>query len=400
MAELKENQYYIGIKIKIYPTDEQKDFLENCFNINRYVYNWALSLQNEQYEKFKAGETDKKRYSRFELYKLLAKHRNETEWLSKVPFTSCRSGITRLDSAFNKFFKGQCKYPKFKSKKKSKQSFTTRAGRMYFENNLLRIEGLPKGEKIYTKYFTNLSKKENPDYFNAIISKDNLGNYYISYKTIVDKPVEYFEKKEIPSLNRAIGIDLNVKKRFVLSTGDVFYAPDTRKLYNKIKNLHRICNKDFERYNKLKRTNSGKDISQSKRSLKRLDRLKKAYKKIYHIEENFIHTTTKKIVDMNPTMIVMENLSVKNMEMGRHRIAKLTHFSNFYWCRSIMQEKANVYNIPFMLAPKYFKSSQICSKCGNEYKIGTSKVYRCKYCGNVIDRDLNAAINLENLAYE
>ena len=96
--------------------------------------------------------------------------------------------------------------------------------------------------------------------------------------------------------------------------------------------------------------------------------------------------------------IVIEDLNVADMQQTSY-ISKYTARVAFGEIRRIIEQKCNVYGIPLILAPRTFESSQICSYCGNKRKIGGAKVYKCPICGNIIDRDINAAINLEKLAY-
>ena len=100
---------------------------------------------------------------------------------------------------------------------------------------------------------------------------------------------------------------------------------------------------------------------------------------------------------MNPTTIVMENLSVDDMEKNRN-IAKQVYNANFNRCITVMMNKCNRYNIKFMLAPSNYPSSQLCSGCGYRKKLYSAKTYNCPHCGLSIDRDLNAALNLAKLA--
>lgn len=397
--DIPEGFYLKGYKIQIFPTETQKEFINECIDVNRFIYNWSLEQENNQYEMYKNGETDKKFLSLYDLNIKFTEFRSYNEWLQKLPYTSARNAINRCIIAFSKFFNKINKYPKYKSKKRSqKESFSTRNDRMYFDDNLLRIEGLPRGEKIYTKFHTGKSIKDNIKYFNTVITRDNHGNYFISFKVLEEKKLNYFIDNNIQKTDRAIGIDLNVKDRFVLSTGEVFRAPNTEKLEKRLKRLHGKCKADNYRRIKLERANPDKDITISNRSKKRITELRKTYSKIYNINTNFIETTTKKIINKNPKAIVMENLKVKSIEKKKH-VSKLTHRTCFYQCIATMERKCNIYNIPFIKAARTYPSSQLCSRCGNKQKIGSNKVYSCPVCGLIINRDLNASLNLEKLAY-
>ena len=94
----------------------------------------------------------------------------------------------------------------------------------------------------------------------------------------------------------------------------------------------------------------------------------------------------------------MEDLDVAYL-LRNHNVVKNIVHASFARCITVMKSKCNKFGIPFMQAPKDYPSSQICSCCGHIRKIGKSKTYRCDVCGAVIDRDINAAINLEHLAY-
>ena len=123
------------------------------------------------------------------------------------------------------------------------------------------------------------------------------------------------------------------------------------------------------------------------------------YNKIHNINQNFTNTVTKKIIDMNPKAIIMEDLSVTDMSKNRHFISIHTAMVPVTNLIDKMEFKCNKYGIPFFKAPKDYKSSQICSCCGNIKNIGGYHTYICKKCGLKIDRDTNAAINLANFAY-
>ena len=119
--------------------------------------------------------------------------------------------------------------------------------------------------------------------------------------------------------------------------------------------------------------------------------------KITNVVENFIQVETNKIIKMKPTAIVMEDLSVVDMDKNR-KVAKIIYHDNFNRCHQVMKQKCNKYSIKFIEADSRYPSSQLCSNCGARRKIYTCKTYKCRSCGMEMDRDLNAAINLMKLA--
>lgn len=399
---IPEGFYRKGYKIKIYPTEAQCNYIDRCIELSAFVYNWTLDTISDNYTKFLNGETDKKFLSEFDLQHLLSEYRNENIWLQDITLTMGRYQIRNALRAFEGYFKHRTKRPKYKSKKKSKKFIFLRPERFYFEDNMLRIEGLPFGDKIYTGWHSNYHKKDNIEYVTPQITRTNLGEYFVSFCLIRRKPVEYFEEQKIEPMQSAIGIDLNVKDRFVCSNGYRSGSPNIDSLIRKEKKYNKICQKDYKRRRKQEISNPD-NARISNRAIKRLNRYRKNYKKIQDTIDTFIQQETKKIINMHPTAIVMEHLSVHGMEkVARHKshTGKHIHHAKFYQCRRTMQNKCNKYNIPFILAPKTYPSSQLCSNCGNRKKIYTSKTYICPVCGLRIDRDLNAAINLKKLAYE
>ena len=394
--KISKNLWHHGYRIEIYPTPEQKEFLDKCIDISRFIYNWTIEQEELQFQLFLEGETKVQYITYFNMVPKFTELRSKHEFLNSVPYHTAANTIKRACEAYLFYFNKSSGKPKFKSKKKCKtNSFETRNESMYFEDNMFHIEGLPG--LIYTKYHSGLDKKFR-QFRQTVISRDNMNRYFVSFAILEPKPLTYFEDNNIKPLNKAIGIDLNVKKRFVLSTGKVYYGPDlSRELVN-LNNKQSRVGKDINRRKKMERANPLKNC-QSKRADKRLRALQKLYKRITNITENFIQQTTKEIISMRPKAIVMEDLVVTDMTQNHH-IAKNIHHASFKRCIVVMKYKADKYGIPFIQAPKDYPSTQICSSCGNIQEMNLNqKTYKCEKCGLVIDRDINAALNLEHLAY-
>lgn len=391
-----EGKVSVGYKIKLYPKKEQAEFLDKCIDINRKVYNWTLERQRDNYILWTKGES-KNKFLRFEqLESMFYKFRNENSYLLEVPCTSARNAILRAIDGFKRFFNKETNYPKFKTKKKSKKSYTTNGNRMYFEDSKIRIEGLPKGELIETKIHSGYTIKTSPKYFyNPVITKSPTGEYWLSYNLFEDKE-KYINS--IKSLNKSepIGIDIN-KNTINLSNGIVYRRPNIEKDKRRLKRYQRSYQRGIDR-RKREITNLDNDnILPSKRSEKRKIRVAKQYNKIHNKGENFIQQISSDIIKMNPETIVMETLKVEDMK-SNHYMAKNIQFVSFYRPIEVIKYKSDRYDIKFKQAPLEYKSSKLCSNCGNIKEIYGNKIYICPHCGLRIDRDLNAAINLQKLA--
>lgn len=397
--KIPDGYYMKHIKLKLYPSKSQSQFIDRCIELSRYVYNWALEQENNQYELHQKGLSDRSFLSRYDIERRFTELRKSEgfEFLLEIPHISARNAIGELvDSSFQRYFTKQCNRPRFKSKKDTYMSFITRYDRMYFDHDKVRIEGLPKDEMIYIGYDIGYERQTTPHIYKPVIQRDYLGEYWLTFSILEKKSIEYFYKNNIEKSNDVIGIDLNVKKRFVTSDDEVYYGPDLEKYLKKRSKAYKKFKKDIKRQLEMERSNPSETISKSNRMLKREKQYKKSCKKITNVNLTFIHTICKIIVMKNPKAIVMENISVKKL-LKQHYMAKQLHFADLYRCREIMEKKCNQYGIEFILAPKDFKSTQICSNCGHEkYMHSSKKVYKCPHCGLKIDRDLNAALNLKH----
>ena len=400
-SNIETDHFYKRYKIYIYPTDKQKEYLDRSFELTRYVWNWALEQEENQYKLYLDGKIPKKdKFIKY--FSLVQKYKKEKEdkvFLNSIQYESARIILRHIITAYEKYFYGSFKHPKFKSKKYSSDYYPLRSERVYFEDNMLRIPGLPNGDKIYTKYHTNESKSDNIKYYDCYICKDSLGRYYIRYAKKEKKYINYFSENNIPK-SEAIGIDLNVEQTIVCSNGNVYKKPDLSKINKRIKKCRKAINKDnkllSQRQKKLERTNSAIELLPSKNANKRTDKLRKLYIKKTNIIKNFIYQSISRIIKMNPKAIVMEDLDVIKMKSTKY-INKYISDCNFGLIYEKMEEKCRQYNIPFITADRFYPSSQLCSNCGAT-KHTSQREYHCNNCGLIIDRDLNAAKNLATLA--
>lgn len=396
-----DNKFYKGHKLELYPTEDQKNIILKFIKVNNYVYNYCLKIEFENLSK-------NKKYIRFnDLCKLvsnLAKTSKDPyiiSLLSNIPITTLRSGIIRANDSFERWFNKELHKPIYKDICNSKRkSYYTRSEKMIIYENKVHIEGIH--DKIDLKFNSGFKRHKlseiNP-YHASTISVDNTGRFWLSFDTIEQNYIPLF-KNDIP-VSDPIGIDQNHgNNRFVLSNGDHISSPNTTRIDNHIKSIQSKCSKDIERHKELC-ANSAKNIQYSNHALKRRKYLNKLLQHRSNITENFIQTFTKSIIMKNPKFIVIEGIDVVNMISKNHYITRYIFHDCFGRFKTVMQYKANWYNIPCIMADSKYPSSKICCKCGyikQDFRSSTEN-FNCPKCGNHINRHENAALNLVNYGY-
>jgi putative transposase len=367
-----------SVKIRLFPTKEQELLMFKSIGCSRFTYNWALNRSNELY---KQGD----KYSMSDIRKEFTqlKKKDEFEWLNEVSNTTMVEAMRNLDMAFKSFFKKKSKYPKFKSKKKSRQSFYVRYDKLYFKNDICNIEKIGK-----VKFKTNYNIP-NCKYSNPYCSYD--GKYwYLSFG------FKHNENQVVLNKDLSIGIDLGVKDLAIVNVLDkpiknINKTKRVKKIKKRLRRLQRQVSRKYEENrcgNKFVKTNN---IIKLERQIKLLHR------KLSNIRKNHIHQTTSKIIKLNPYRIVMEDLNIKGMMKNKH-LAKAISEQCFYEFMRQMKYKCEFNGIEFIQVDRFYPSSKTCSECGSikkDLKL-SDREYVCEECGCVIDRDKNASINLGN----
>ena len=367
-----------SVKIRLLPTKEQELLMFKTIGCSRFAYNWALNRSNELY---KLGEKYSMANIRKEFTQL--KKQDEFKWLNEVSNKAMAESMRNLDKAFKSFFKKKSQYPKFKSKRKSKQSFYVRYDSLYFKNNVCNIEKIGK-----VKFKTNYNI---PDckYMNPYCSYD--GKYwYLSFG------FEHNENQVVLNEDLSIGIDLGVKDLAIVNVLDkpiknINKTKKVKKLKKRLKRLQRQVSRKYEANkcnNKFVKTNN---------IIKLEKQIKLLYRKLSNIRNNHIHQATNKIVKLYPYTVVMEDLNISGMMKNKH-LSKAIQEQCLYEFIRQMKYKCEFNGIEFIQVDRFFPSSKKCSCCG-EVKPSIKlkdRVYKCEYCGFEIDRDKNASINLGN----
>jgi len=353
-------------KFRLKPTKDQEVLLNKHFGSVRYAYNYFLNQRKEEYLNNKKSIT----YNQQSKILTQLKTGEETEWLKEVNSQSLQYSLKCLDQAYQNFFNKRTQFPKFKSRK-SRNSFTCPQFVSYDKNKII-IPKFREGIKmIMEREIKGKIKK-------ATLSKTPTGKYFVSILT---------EKEYTPSVktNQSVGIDLGIKDFLVLSNG------------TKIKN-HRFL-KHYERELKLNQQHLSRKIKGSSRYEKQRIKVAKIHEKITNSRMDLIHKITLNLVNQFDT-IYLEDLNVKRM-MKNHKLSK--SIGDVSWGKfiDVLTYKSEWNDKEIIHIDRFFPSSKTCSKCGwiNNSLTLRDRTWTCKECGEIHDRDLNAAINIINEGY-
>ena len=366
-----------GFKIQIFPNKKQQELMFKSFGCARFAYNWALAKEKENYEnggKFIYDGELRKEFTQL-------KKKEEFKWLNEVNNNVTKQAIKDLCKAYKKFFNKEAKHPRFKSKKKSKKSFYNDVYKIKFDDYRVRIESIG---------WMDMAENRIPKdckYQNPKISFDGI-KFWLSITCIVDD-----EENNLPQ-TEAIGIDMGIKTLMTCSNGMNFNRVNIKKEKKKLKRFQKKASRHYDKMMKTKSSDKSKNL------LKLETLILKQHQRISNVRLNNIHQVTTKLVKLNPKAIVVEDLNVQGMMKNKHLSEKIADCS-FYEIYRQLEYKCQDKGIEFIVADRFYPSSKICSKCGNKKeKLSLSeRTYKCECCGNVIDRDFNASLNLKNLAY-
>ena len=352
----------------------------------RFAYNWTLEQQDKNH---KEGG---KFLSDCDLRKQFTLHKQTNPWLYNISNAVTAQAINDACLAYQRFFKKQSNFPRFKSRKRNKPSFYQGSCKVKFSSTHVKIEKISKSQR-HNKRKLNWVKlseinriPEANSYLNPRVTFDGL-HWYISVG------VEHPDDSVRVPTNPGIGIDLGIKELAVCSDGHTYKNINKTDRVRKLEKAKRrqqrqisrkyIMNKNGDKYVKTK------NIEKAELKL-----LKKTHK-ITNIRNDYIHKVTTDIVKREPSFIVLEDLNVSGMMKNKH-IAKSVQQQNFYKLREILTYKAEQAGIKLVIADRFYPSSKLCSNCGaikHNLKL-TERTYLCNNCGLEVDRDLNASLNL------
>ena len=361
-------------KYKIKPTMKQQHQLQQVFGCTRFIYNWGLDIKS------KSWSIEHKTISYFELAKKLTelKKNEKYKWLKQIPAECLQQSLRNLDNAYTQFFKGIKSFPRFKTKKNSKNCAKyTQA--IYFDFDKWKV-------KVPKCGWVKLCKNKTFDLSSSkigtlTVSRDKCGEYWCTI--VVDDNAPQKSKTKI-SEETSVGIDLGIKDYAILSDGTKYSNP---KYYENNRLKLKVLQQKFARTKK----------GSNRHEVIRL-KVARQYKKITNSKIDFLHKLSTDLIRRYNT-ICLENLNVEGM-MKNHNLAMAIQSASWSEFVSQLKYKAEWEGKNIVFIGRFEPSSKTCNKCGyvkHDLKL-SDREWVCPICGKHHDRDINAAINIKMFA--
>lgn len=363
-------------KYKIKPNTQQEELLQKFFGCARFIYNWGLNKKTSAFKEH--GE----KVSYVELARELTtlKQQEDYQWLKEAPNESLQQSLRCLDNAFTAFFRKKAKYPRFKSKKRTKDSAKFISSVHFdFENWQVKLPKLGWIKLCMNKSFDQSTCKQGT----CTVSRDHCGTYWC---VITVDDLQPKAAKTKPLKETAVGIDLGIKDYAILSDGTKFSNP--KHLEQAQRKLARL-QRDFARTKK-----------DSKNHEKMRVKVAKCYRKITNRRNDFLHKLSTHLI-RNYDTICLEDLNVKGMEQNHHLARTIQGAAWGEFVRQL-EYKSEWYGKNVLFIGRFEPSSKLCHKCGyinKDLKL-SDREWICPVCGEHHDRDVNAAINIREIAFD
>ena len=349
-------------KYRFYPSPEQADLLNRTFGCVRYVWNRALA------ERSRAWTQERKRVTFADTCRMLTQWKQdpETAWLYEVSNVALQQGLQHLQNAYANFWGKRAKYPKFKSRHRSRAAATFTTSGFSYRDGQVRLAKMDAPLDI--RWSRPLPGGAEPS--SVTVSRDAAGRWYISVLT--ECPVE-----ALPAAQSAVGIDAGITSLVTLSTGEKIANPKHEK-------------RDRAALAKAQRRLAKKQKGSANREKAKV-RTARVYARITDRRTGFLHKLSTRLVRENQTLCI-EDLSVRNM-VRNHSLARAISDASWSEFRRQLEYKAEWYGRTVIAVDRFYPSSKTCSACG----VIAAKMplnireWACAACGTLHDRDVNAA---------
>ncbi|MFC8388324.1 RNA-guided endonuclease InsQ/TnpB family protein [Streptomyces sp. NPDC057238] len=355
-----------AFKYRFHPTDAQAAELSRTFGCVRKVYNLALAARTEAWTR-----QERVNYNQTSAMLTAWKKTGELAYLNDVSSVPLQQALRHLQTAFTHFFGKRARYPRFKSRKKSRKSaeYTTSAFR--FEDGRLTLAKMAQPLDIV--WSRPLPEGASPS--TVTVSQDAAGRWFASL--LCEDPYV----QPLPATDAAVGVDVGLDHLLTLSTGQKVANP-------------RHERRDRARLAKAQRQLARKARGDGANRRKARQKVAKVYARITDRRRDNLHKLTTRLVRENQT-IVIEDLIVRNM-VKNGKLARAISDAAWADFRSMLEYKAQWYGREVIAIDRFFPSSKLCSTCGTlRGKMPLSvREWTCDSCGTTHDRDVNAAKNI------
>ena len=375
-----------AIKVMLIPNNVQNTKMFQYAGAARFAYNWALAREKEYHEKGGRFIPDT------ELRREFTRLRNSDEyaWLRNVSNNVTKQAVKDACTAYKNFFKGLQGYPRFKSRKRSMPKFYQDNIKIRYTDTHVKFEGFSSSKKKNKQKLNWVRLAErgriptDAKYMNPRVSFDGIHWWISVCVESTDCRMQLSES--------GIGIDLGIKESAVCSDGSRYRNINKTQTVKKLEKRRGRLQRSISR--KYEKNKEGGSYCKTKNIIKSEKLLLKVNHRLTNIRKNYLHQTTSEIVNRKPRFICIEDLNVRGMMKNRH-LSKAVQDQGFFEFRKQLEYKCNARGIRLITADRFYPSSKLCSCCGaikKDLKL-SDRVYKC-VCGNVMDRDLQAALNL------
>ncbi|MFE5602448.1 RNA-guided endonuclease InsQ/TnpB family protein [Streptomyces coelicoflavus] len=354
-----------AFKYRFYPTDAQAAELSRTFGCVRKVYNLALAARTKAWTR-----QERVNYNQTSAMLTAWKKSEELAYLNDVSSVPLQQALRHLQLAFTHFFGKRAKYPRFKSRKKSRKSaeYTTSAFR--FRDGRLTLAKMAQSLDIV--WSRPLPEGASPS--TVTVSQDAAGRWFVSL--LCEDP----SVQPLAAVNTAVGIDVGLDHLLTLSTGE------------------KVANPRYERHDRARLARAQRQLARKAKGdganrAKARRKAAKVYARIADRRRDHLHKLTTRLVRENQT-IVIEDLAVRNM-VKSGSLARAISDAAWSEFRSMLEYKAHWYGRDVIAIDRWFPSSRLCSACGTlQDKMPLHvRTWTCD-CGTTHDRDVNAARNI------
>ncbi len=418
-----------SIRVQLLPNNKQKAKLFQFAGAARYAYNWALDKQMDSFREENKIQTDGELRKAF----TILRHSEGNEWLQGISNNVTKQAIKDLCIAYKNFFRkqkqpGYIKYsskkiahynrigksltvydmnghPKFRSKKNGDFRFYQDNVKIQFTGTHVKLESLA-GSRRETRQRLNWIRLAERNripvrgkYTNPRIAFDG-ERWWLSVGIQTSRKLKplrglsFVCKKRRYARSEGIGIDLGIKDLAVLSDAtkvrNINKTRAIRRLKKKRRRLQRQVSRKYQMNKKGERYCKTSNLIKSEKRLLRINH------RLANIRQDHVHQATSAIIKRKPSFVCLEDLNVRGMMKNRYLSEKIQE-QNLYEFRRQIEYKAHWSKIPVVIADRWYPSSKTCVICGHVKKeLNLSeRMYVCPVCGNIIDRDFQAALNLK-----